>query len=262
MISRWSSRRKFLVSLLIVLGVLILIGIPAYLATRETPNCGNGKLDGDETGVDCGGSCQLLCTPEILPLITKGDARLLKIATSTYEAVVLVQNPNITGSVLRAPYTFTIYSGTNSKPVKVINSDTYVGRNSTFALFAGPFTLDDTASYRAVFTFSPGLVWQKAGDTLPTLAVSDMNLVTSTSSAPRLETNVSNYGDLDMTNVEVVALLSDASGNIIAAGKTFLDQVSAGKSEPVSFSWPNQFDREAVSVKILPHVLPDRSYIH
>jgi hypothetical protein len=262
MISRWSSRRKFLVSFFIVLGVLILIGIPVYLATRETPNCSNGKLDGDETGVDCGGSCQLLCTPEILPLVTKGDARLLKIATSTYEAVIVVQNPNATGSITRAPYTFTIFNGASTKPAKVIESDTYVGRSSTFAIFAGPFTLDDASSYRAVFAFTPSLMWQKSSDPLPTLAITDTNLIVASTSAPRLEANLNNYGQSSMKNVEVVAILSDSAGNIIATGKTFVDEVAVGGREPLSFSWPSPFEREAVSVKILPHVLPDRSYLH
>lgn len=262
MISRWSSRRKFLVSIIILLAVGLFVGIPVYLSTRDVPNCSNGKLDGDETGIDCGGSCQLLCTPEILPVITRGDARLLKIATSTYETAILVVNPNLNGRVVRAPYTFSIYSSASNKPVKVVSGDTYIGRSAVFALFAGPFTLDDSGTYRAVFAFSPNLVWEKNTDPLPSLIVGGMNLVIASSSAPSLEASIANHSQSDVSNVEVVALLSDASGNTVAVGKTFVDSIAAGGSAPVSFSWPNSFARDVVSINIIPHALPDRSYIH
>jgi len=34
------------------------------------PNCFNGLQDGDEEGVDCGGSCATSCSPDLLPIIS------------------------------------------------------------------------------------------------------------------------------------------------------------------------------------------------
>src|SRR5690242_17585608 len=112
----WASHRKSVVFLIVFLAVVVLVAIPSYFALQNKPSCFNNKQDGDETGIDCGGGCQLICTPEILPLIARGDARLLKIASSTYEVVILVENPNILGTVARAPYSFNIYSGVSKSP--------------------------------------------------------------------------------------------------------------------------------------------------
>src|SRR3954464_1462619 len=125
MISQWSARRRGLIFLLSLLIIVVVLGTTGYLLFSQKPDCFNTKQDGDETGVDCGGSCQLLCRPEILPLVTLGDARLLKIAPDTYEVVIVAENPNTNASVIRAPYTFNIYSSGEKKPVKTISASTY-----------------------------------------------------------------------------------------------------------------------------------------
>ncbi|MBX4199268.1 hypothetical protein KW800_03315 [Candidatus Parcubacteria bacterium] len=258
----WSARRRALIFVLTFFVLIAAVGYPVYyFYFRSVPDCMNGKQDGDETGVDCGGGCQLICKPEVLPLITQGDARLLKIATSTYEAVVLVQNPNISGTVVRAPYTFTVYSGTsNTAPLKVIRGETYIARNSTFALFAGPFTLNDSGSVRVAFDWG-ALKWEKNKDVLPIVSVSNLNLITASTSAPRLEASLTNKSLVDTGDIEVIALLSDASGNIVGAGKTFIDSLQASVTAPVVFSWPSPFASEPTTIRVIPHILPDKSYI-
>jgi hypothetical protein len=259
--SQWSARRRGVASLIVAGTLLIIVGIPTYFASKDKPDCGNRIQDGDETGVDCGGSCQLLCTPETLPLISRGDARLLKIATSTYEIVIVVENPNVNGEVKRAPYSFSIYSGVSREPAKVFERVTYIGRNSTFAVFEGPFTLEGEGPFRVVFEWGEELTWEKTDASKPIIAVENTNLVIASTSAPRLEANLTNKSQREEKNIEAVALLTDASGNIMAAGKTFVDSVDIGESVPVVFSWPEAFSSEPVSIRIIPHVLPDKSYI-
>lgn len=257
----WSARRKSIIFLIVLALLLIIVGIPAYFFSQNKPNCANKVQDGDETGVDCGGSCQLLCVPEILPLITKGDARLLKIATSTYEIVVVVENPNVNGEVKRAPYAFAVYSGTSRQPLKVFEKETYVGRASTFALFEGPFQLEDEGPFRVVFEWGKNLKWEKSSATKPIIAVEDLNLILASSANPRLEAKLTNRSQKDERNIEAIAVLSDSAGNIMAAGKTFVDVLSAGQSAPIVFAWPGPFGSEAVTIRIIPHVLPDKSYL-
>lgn len=258
--NRWSTRRRSLIFLIVLGALVLIIAVPAYLATRSEPNCKNGFQDGDETGVDCGGSCTLLCTPEVLPMISRGDARLLRIATSTYEIVVLVENPNPNGVVKRAPYAFAVYSGTSRSPVKVFERETYVGRGSTFALFEGPFELPSSGPFRVVFEWGE-LVWEKSSEERSIIAAESANLILSEGAPPRLEARLINRSQKSVSNIEAVALLSDSSGNIVAAGKTFVESLSAGAATPIIFSWPGAFEREAVSIRIIPRPLPDRSYI-
>lgn len=259
--NQWSARRKAFVSIIVLLCVLVIVGVPTYFSTRHTPTCDNGVKDGDETGVDCGGGCQLICKPEVLPLIVRGNARLLKIASSTYEAVVLIENPNINGRVVRAPYSFTIYSGTKSEPLKTFKRNTFIGRNSTFALFEGPFQISDAGPLRATFSWDENLAWEKNADTIPLLSVDNKNLIIGSSTASRLEAELVNRSKADVSNIEVIALLSDVSGNVVAAGKTFVDSLPPGGSAPLSFSWSESFSSEPVTIRVLPHILLDKSYL-
>lgn len=257
----WASRRKALIFAIVALTLLVIVGIPTYFVAKDKPDCTNGKLDGDETGIDCGGSCELLCSPEVLPLISRGDARLLQIATSTYEIVIIIENPNINGEVKRAPYAMAVYSGASRNPLKVFERETYIGRNSTFALFEGPFTLEGDGPYRVVFEWGENLVWEKSDAVKPIIAVENMNLIVSSTTSPRLEARLVNRSEKDEKNIEAIAILTDASGNIMAAGKTFVDSLGSRASVPVVFSWPEPFARESVSIRIIPHALPDKSFL-
>lgn len=257
----WASHRKTIIFLIVFAVLLIIIAIPTYFSFQNKPSCFNTKQDGDETGIDCGGGCALLCTPEILPLIARGDARLLRIASSTYEVVILIENPNILGTVARAPYSFNIYSGVSKSPIKTIIGNTNIARNSTFALFAGPFTLNEAGSLRATFNWGKDLVWEKSNTVNPLLSVENINLVIASTSAPRLEAKLLNRSLNEVNNVEVIVLLSDHEGNIVGAGKTFVDNLPPSVTAPLVFSWPQAFDKEVVSIRILPHILPDKSFL-
>lgn len=256
----WASRRKGIIFLVFFFSFLIILGVPGYLFFEREPVCDNGVQDGDETGVDCGGSCSLLCKPETLPLITRGEARVLKIATSTYVASVLVENPNVDGEVVRAPYTISIYSSGVREPVRTFSKETYIGPSTTFALFEGPFTLTQGGSFRAVFEWGENLVWEKTNREVPSLGVDNIVLIEE-ESTPRLDADLVNRGESDQANIEVVVIISDTNGNTVTSSKTFVDLIRSGESLPISFSWPAPFSGEVASIRILPHVLPDKSYI-
>lgn len=258
----WSLRRKTLILFITLFAFVVLFLIPGYfLFFSSKPDCTNGIKDGDESGIDCGGGCTLICTPEVLPLISRGDVRLLKIASSTYETAILIDNPNNDGSVLRAPYKVSIFSGASRTPVKVFERETFIGRNTSFALFEGPFTLEGEGPFRAMFEWGEDLVWEKSNAPVPKIFVESTNILSSDSLGPRLEARIINRGEKEENNVEVVALLYDENDNIIAAGKTFVDVLEPLVSTPIVFSWPEAFATEPVSVRIFPHPLPDKSFL-
>ena len=246
----------------IVLGALIvLVGLPLFFSLHTTPTCSDGLQNGDETGIDCGGGCQLICSSSTLPLLIQGDPRLLQIATSTYEVVALVQNPNVTGQVVRANYTFKVFTGSDTKPLQVITGSTFIPKNSTFALFQGPFSTGTSTVNRVVFEWDQvSLVWEKNTDMIADLVSKDLNFTNSTTSA-RLDATLSNQSIKAAQNIEVVSLLYDENGNIVGAGKTFVDTLDGGGSVPLVFTWPSAFKDKIVSIQVVPHILPDRSYL-
>jgi len=258
----WSAERKRIIFLMVLLVLVILIGVPLYFFLHKTPTCTDNLQNGDETGVDCGGSCQLICSAESLPMITKGDVRVLKVATSTYESVIVVQNPNLKASVERAIYVVSFYEASSSVPLRKIQAETYIPRASTFGLFLGPYDFKDSVPVRASFEWKDeSLVWKKDTSTLPPLTVFD-TVLTSAETAPRIDTSLKNESLVNVSNIELVALVSYSNGNTIAASKTFVDTLRGGEVVPLVFTWPNSFSATSSAVEILPRVLPDKSYLN
>src|SRR3989338_6097159 len=130
--NQWSRRRKTFIFSIILLFVIVVIGLPAFLFFYRTPTCFDSKQNGDETGVDCGGSCQKLCTAESLPLILKGDPRVLELADNTFEVAALIENPNINGEIYRAAYTLKLYDALSTIPIKVIEGETHIPKGVAF----------------------------------------------------------------------------------------------------------------------------------
>ena len=260
--NQWSRRRKRIIMLVFLLGIFILICIPAFLIFYKTPTCFDGKLNGDESGLDCGGSCQMLCRAESLPIILKGDPRVLTIAMSTFEVVALLENPNNTADIYKAGYTLKLYDASSNIPVKEIEGETYVPKGEIFAIFEGPFNLEvGITPVRATLEWdASSLVWQKTDIEYPEVRVKEI-LLSKQESSPRLEAIAENLSLNSVANVDLVALISDAQGNIFAASKTFLDTLPANGVAPVVFTWPRPFNTPAVDIDIIVSVLPDRTFI-
>jgi len=259
--NQWSRTRRRNALLIVLAFLVVVIAVPLYFFFQVTPTCFDNKQNGDETGVDCGGSCTTLCGSESLPIISKGDPRVLQVASSTYEAVAYVQNPNATGMIVRASYVFKLYEASSTVPVKTITNSVYVPKNATFAVFEGPFDMGDKKPVRATFTWDTStLNWVKDASASPDIAVTDAH-ITQASSTPRADATIENRSLADFSNIYLVSLVFDNTGTIAAASKTYVDTLGAGESAPVSFIWPEPFSFAPASIQIIPTVLPDSSYI-
>lgn len=255
----WSSRRKFFIFFLVLMVLVIVLGLPLYFFFHRAPSCMNGKMDGDETGIDCGGSCTTICTSDSLPLIMQGDPRVIQVASSTYAVAVSIQNPNVSGKVAHADYSMKLYDAASGEPIKTIDGSTYVPVNSTFALFLGPYDFGDTVPARAVLTWN-NLTWIKDINRPPTVEVHDP-LLTDTDTKPHLSATVQNPSGAIISNIELVALVKDENGNIIAASRTVVHSLSPESSAPLIFTWPRPFVGTSAAVEVVPRVFPDASYL-
>jgi hypothetical protein len=259
--NEWSRRRKRII-LSIILGILIvLIGAPLFFFFYKPASCNDGKQNGDETGVDCGGGCKLICQADYLPIIQKGDPQVIRVSTTTYALVIHAENPNVNGQVLRAGYTMKVYEASSTIPIKIIDGATFVPKASIFAVFAGPLSFGESIPYRATFEWKKDtLVWVKNDLPIPDLNIQNKVLSTE-NNQPRLTAEVKNESLDPVKNIELTALIFDNTGNIVGVSKTLVDEVDKGGTESVIFTWPTNFEKEPASEEILLKVLPDKSYI-
>jgi hypothetical protein len=261
--NEWSRKRKRIVLAIVALALFVLVGLPAFYLFYRAPSCSDGKQNGDEAGVDCGGSCQLLCKAESLPLILQGDPRILSVSTTTYQVIALVKNANSDAEVYKVGYTLKLYGASGGAiPIKVVEGETFVPKGAIFSIFEGPITTEESGMpTRAVLEWDLGsLIWQKEPRSYPQLEVREIKL-SREDSAPRLEAIVENLSLENVANVDLTAVLSDANGNIFAASKTFIDALAAGSESPIVFTWPRPFGQEVAGTDIIIRIFPDRSFI-
>ncbi|MBI2086853.1 MAG: hypothetical protein HYT69_01645 [Candidatus Zambryskibacteria bacterium] len=258
----WSRARKRIILAIALFVVVVLIGVPLYFLFYQKPTCFDKKLNGDETGIDCGGSCQLLCNAESLPLIARGDPRVLAVAENVFEVIVLVENPNVAAEIYRAKYIFKVYGSSSTTPVKIIKGETFVPKGTTFAIFEGPFTLEGRVlPTRATFEWQKEtLIWQRNDAPVQEIAVKDQ-ILSQADSSPRIEVTVENLSPKRVSSIDLVALVSDKNGNVFAASKTFLDSLASNDEAVAVFTWPRPFSTQTATIDIYTRILPDRSFL-
>ena len=241
----WSGRRKALyTSVAGVLGFMLLIVV--YQTLFSAPAlCTDGKQNGQEQGVDCGGQCSLLCqTQARAPVILW--ARAFETAPQTYTAAAYIQNNNVGAGARRVAYTFQLFDAEN-KLVVDRQGVADLPPVPTVPIIEAGINVGFRSVSRAIFSFSEEPVWVKAG-ALPKLALSGQRLA---SDASRLEATVSNDSFSDV-RATVVAVLFDSEGVARAASRSTAT-VPARSLAPIVFTWgqPAQ-DVVRAEITVLP----------
>ncbi len=250
----WSARRKTIYLGLGFLILLIFVAIPTFLLVHKVPTCFDGKQNGDETGVDCGGSCQILCSFEALdPTILW--SRAFRVTDSVYSAVAYIENPNINSETM-ATYAFSLFDA-NNVLIATKKGVTFVPKNKTLAIFEPNIATGLKVPARVSFEFIQEFEWRKTDQPAPPLVVTQ-NILSRENTSPRVDADIQNRSLKPIERIELVALVYNDQGNAIAASRTFVDRLEADQSAHVTFTWPTPFAEAEGSavVEIIPRVIP------
>jgi len=243
----WSGRRKALYTSVIgVISFMALIFVYQILFTAA-PLCTDGKQNGNEHGIDCGGSCALLCAGEArAPVVVW--SRAFETAPQTYTAAAYIQNNNPGAGARRVGYSFQLFDADN----KLV-----VDRSGTTDLSPVPIVpIIETGidvGYRQVsrtlFAFSTEPTWVKAG-VLPVLSLSSQSLAADGS---RLVATLHN-GSFTPVRATVAAVLFDRDDVARAASKSTVSVPARGEI-PLAFTWgpsTSQIIRAEITILPLP----------
>ncbi len=230
----WAKQRQAILVGSIALLVLVLLSVSGY-ALFNTPNsCIDNTQNQDETGVDCGGSCDRICQNKAVSVSLEWS-RLFKIREDTYSAVARVSNPSISSIAHDVPYTFSL-KDEQGRVVATRSGTAFIPARSTFVVFEGAIAVSgDPVSVSFQFDAEPQ--WIRSDYIQPTLVILDKQL-TDLDTAPRLVANVSNPNIVDAKNVTLTSLIYDDQGNAVQASQTFIERIAAGATAKATFTWP------------------------
>jgi hypothetical protein len=252
----WASKRQFKYFSIFILLIAIIVFLIIYPVLFKKPTCSDLKQNGTETGVDCGGSCSLMCKKDIVAPVVLWS-RAFPVVGTNYNLVAFVENRNKTSGVISASYEFRIYD-TNNKLLGRREGKTFIPPNQQFAVFEPTFDSGESKIKTVTFEFQEPVTWIKKFPTLQTLPISVKNIIFDDNmDTPRLSATVVNDSIYNIPEFDVIAILYDINKNAINASKTHkAGGLLSNKSLPITFTWPEVLSAFPVTEDVIVSINP------
>lgn len=250
----WGAKRQlgyFSIILVAIIVALIIMILP-YL--NKEPTCFDGKTNGDESGIDCGGACAKVCTPDALSLVTLWS-RAFKVEGGKYNLMAYIENQNRESGVPIMSYEFKVYDDNNIF-IGRRSGTTFITSNDRTAIFEAGIDTGNRTPKRVSFEFTSAPTWIKIDrDQKNALAVSAEDKVLSNPlNSPKLEAMIVNKTINEIKNLEVYAVLYDEQDNVITVSKTLIDILPKNGKSPIVFTWPEPLPTRPTRIDIFPQV--------
>lgn len=242
----WSTRRKYSYFGFFFLGLVLVIGVPAFILLYEKPTCFDGKKNGNERGIDCSGSCAKLCPADFAdPRATWSYS--MRVVPGVYNALAYAQNPNQGVEAKSVPYTFKFYD-VGGGLISERKGNVFVPAGQKFPIFEGGIQTNREI-VKTTFEFGAVTSW-RAGDTLSKLKAETTNL--NQGERPSAEVIVKNISlSEEFSNIDAFIILYDTDGNRIGFSKTVIDRILKNGSQSIYFTWPESFIKPVVRTEVL-----------
>lgn len=249
----WRFKRQLLYGGSVLLFILVVIALPLFFILYEEPTCFDGKQNGNEEGIDCGGICTKLCVAALSEPIIQWT-RAFEVAPGVYSAVAMIENSNFGAEARNVSYTLRLYDVNNLLAFERVGT-TYIPPETTFPIFESGMQTGDRQISRALFTFNEDPDWVRGVAVVPTLSVTGQRL-SNTDRSPRIEAVVRNMNLFPAEDIRVVAIVSDKEGNAIGASQTVIDFIAREASKSIVFTWPVPFIGTPAQIDIIPWHIP------
>ncbi|MDO8619729.1 MAG: hypothetical protein Q7R64_00055 [bacterium] len=244
----WAQQRKFFFISGILLFFLAVFAVYGYVSFHSAPDCGNNAKDGNERGVDCGGSCTRVCRADVVPPIIH-FARALEVDEGVWGAVAYVENKNAGAGARNAPYVFKLYDEENLLLYER-HGTTYIPPRKIFAVFEGKMLSGVRTPTRATFEFTAEPLFFRIQE--PELSVSTKDFLTDENGSS-LRAVITNTSRVPVEGIDATALLFGADGNVSGASATTVKVLPGGASATLTFTWPRSFE-EPSRIEVLSTV--------
>jgi len=248
----WALRRQLLwiAALIVFLGAFGFLIISPYI--NKAPTCFDKEQNGDEGGMDCGGSCAIACTFQV-DQISVLWARTFQVIPGRYNAVAYLENHNKNTAIYKIKYKFR-FSDKNDIYIGKREGETFIPPGSKMAVFEAGIGVGNSIPVYTAFEFTETPVWSKVSeDKIKQLKVlvSDIKLENQNTS-PHLSAIIKNDSLFIVPEVGVVAVLYDETGNAVSASRTYLDVLGSEESKEVNFTWPEPILGNIIAKEIIP----------
>src|SRR3989344_1172894 len=129
----WALKRQILYITVLILCIAIFGFLIIYPSLSKAPTCSDNKQNGNETGVDCGGSCARACLAQV-DEISVLWARSFRVIAGRYNAVAYFENHNKNIAIDKINYKFR-FADKNNIYIGKREGSTFIPPSGRFAIF-------------------------------------------------------------------------------------------------------------------------------
>ncbi len=252
----WAEQRKLSYITIVFLVIAAILFVTIRQATKETPTCMDGKRNGGEVGVDCGGPCTYYCPNELANPKVRWS-RSFQITPGVYQAVAYVEHSYPAAAAQRVRYTFKFFND-NGTLIGKKDGTTFLGPMGRTAIVEPTVRLGTSVTPSMTrLEFLPLLPWEKISPTFSQVVIkTDRNVLESTALGTRLTATIENTSRYSFRDMEVTAILYNADDNAITASEALLPSLLGEQSTTMTFTWPFQLPEKAVRIEVVPRFNP------
>lgn len=244
----WSTKRKLMYTTVFVLIFAFFVGYFGYLIFSKEPTCFDGKMNGLEQGVDCGGGCNLMClstVSEVKVLWTK----LSKIDSGLYDLAFMVNNPNKDSSPLNLPYLISVYG--QSGEVIFENQGTFSFEPGKSTPVVVPSVYLEKMPSQMSVRFGTSSFYKAYGE------IGDRVTVERISLNRQIDKDeiIVNVKDRTLRLIEsfpLIVVVYDNEGEIITTGYSKVFDLKGEEERDVSFVWPKPIEGDIGNIRAFP----------
>lgn len=243
----WALRRRIQYGLGVGVFVLLVLSFAYTQLARTTPSCFDGKQNGDERGVDCGGSCQRVCAFDVTePQIRWSQS--FRVTDGQYNVVAYVENRNRDAGVRDLEYRFILYDEQGDVITERAGT-TPLPPDGVYPIFEGAVSTNGVALARTFVELDADPVWLSAAAGREQFEVRSRQLFDA-DVRPRLSARVYNTSLDDERDVEIVATIFNASGIALTASRSVVPLFLGREEREVVFTWPEPIAKTVRSCEV------------
>lgn len=252
----WATRRQAKISFTIIILLVGIFGAIFLSLSVKPPTCFDGKKNGTEDGVDCGGGCSLQCKEYTQDVVVKWQ-RSYQITKGFYNAVAYIENQNFQAGVKRIHYKFRLY---DEDRILLADRDgeTFIEPNKGVVVFEQQIPLSNAVPVYTTFEFTEPVSFIKTDSRYNEMIIApEEQVFNDTDIKPRFSATLKNLSEkYTISDIDVYVVAYDDEDNAIQVGKTLVKELGPHAKKNIFVIWQNKFTVKPTRFEIIPRYNP------
>jgi hypothetical protein len=245
----WGTTRRNTVLFTLLLFIGIPAGAIAFIIFYEPANCFDGKQNSTETGIDCGGTCSLLCTSQVTEPVVLWE-KAFRVSDGMYNLLAYIENPNPSAFLKDVQYVFKIYNE-DGVMIGEKSGTTSIAPKSARPIIQSNIQTFEQIPVRTTFEFVGELVYEQTEPKDSLILIKD-EIIENETTSPRIKAKIQNISLQTVRKIDVVALIYDVFDNVLGTSSTYVDVLNPEEIKDIVFTWPQSFSDEIGRIELIP----------